>query len=137
MAHGIEGRVPFLDPVVAELAFRLPDRLKLAEGRGKYLLRKWLADTLPSAEPFSPKRGFTVPVADWLARKPELGKLLAAQPQIQALCKPGSVETLFQRLDKRNGFAAWTLLFYALWHHRHIQNRPVSGGVFDVLSQRE
>ncbi len=137
MAHGIEGRVPFLDPVVAELAFRLPDRLKLAEGRGKYLLRKWLNDVMPSAEPFSPKRGFTVPVADWMARKPELGALLAAQPSIQALCKPGMVESLFQRLDKRNGFAAWTLLFCALWHHRHIQNRPVEGGIFDVLSQRE
>jgi asparagine synthase (glutamine-hydrolysing) len=136
MAHGIEGRVPFLDPVVAELAFRLPDRLKLADGRGKYLLRKWLSEVMPSAEPFSPKRGFTVPVADWLAKKPELGKLLAAQESIQALCKPGSVEALFQRLDKRNGFAAWTLLFYALWHHRHIQNRPVSGGIFETLAQR-
>lgn len=136
MAHGIEGRVPFLDPVVAELAFRLPDRLKLADGRGKYLLRKWLDGVLPSAEPFSPKRGFTVPVAEWLARRPELGPLLAAQPQIQALCRPGAVESLFQRLDKRNGFAAWTLLFYALWHHRHVQNRPVEGGIFDVLSQR-
>lgn len=136
MAHGIEGRVPFLDPQVAELAFRLPDPMKLAEGRGKYLLRKWLSETLPSAEPFSPKRGFTVPVADWLAKKPELGKLLAGQPSIQALCKPGSVEALFQRLDKRNGFAAWTLLFYALWHHRHIQNRPVAGGIFETLSQR-
>jgi len=136
MAQGVEGRVPFLDPRVAELAFRLPDRLKLAEGRGKYLLRQWLNGVLPSAEPFSPKRGFTVPVADWLARRPELGPLLAAQPQIQALCRPGTVEHLFQRLDKRNGFAAWTLLFYALWHHRHIQNRPIEGGVFDVLSQK-
>jgi len=136
MAYGIEGRVPFLDPVVAELAFRLPDGMKLAEGRGKYLLRKWLDGVLPSAEPFSPKRGFTVPVADWLSRRPDLGPLLAAQPQIQQLCRPGAVERLFQRLDKRNGFAAWTLLFYALWHHRHIQNRSIEGGVFDVLSQK-
>jgi asparagine synthase (glutamine-hydrolysing) len=137
MAQGIEGRVPFLDRQIADLAFRLPDPMKLAEGRGKYLLRKWLSDVLPSASPFSPKRGFTVPVADWLARRPDLGPLLAAQPQIQALCRPGTVEALFQHLDKRNGFAAWTLLFYALWHHGHIQNRPIEGGVFDVLSQRE
>jgi asparagine synthase (glutamine-hydrolysing) len=136
MAHGIEGRVPFLDPKVAELAFRLPDSMKIAEGRGKYLLRKWLDGVLPSAQPFSPKRGFTVPVAEWLARRPDLGPLLAAQPQIQEACRPGTVERLFQRLDKRNGFAAWALLFYALWHHRHIQNRPIEGGVFDVLSQR-
>lgn len=135
MAQGIEGRVPFLDPKVAELAFRLPDELKLAEGRGKYLLRKWLAGAMPSAQPFSPKRGFTVPVADWLARKPALGKLLAEQPAIEALCKPGAVESLFQHLDKRNGFAAWTLLFYALWHQRHIEDRPVRGGVFETLER--
>jgi asparagine synthase (glutamine-hydrolysing) len=135
MAQGIEGRVPFLDARVADLAFRLPDRLKLADGRGKYLLRKFLSEILPGAEPFARKRGFTVPVADWLARKPDLGTVLAAQPSIQALCRPGSVEALFQRLDKRSGFAAWTLLFYALWHHRHIQNRPVSGGVFETLTQ--
>ena len=29
MAHGVEGRTPFLDPTVADVAFRLPDRLKL------------------------------------------------------------------------------------------------------------
>lgn len=134
MAHGIEGRVPFLDSRVADLAFRLPDRMKLSDGRGKFLLRQWLSETLPSSQPFSPKRGFTVPVADWLAKKPELGAVLAAQPSIAALCKPGSVEALFHRLDKRNGFAAWTLLFYALWHHRHIQNRPIGGGILETLS---
>ena len=133
MAQGVEGRVPFLDPKVAELAFRLPDKFKLAEGRGKYLLRKWLSDVMPSAQPFSPKRGFTVPVADWLARKPQLGAILAKQASIQALCKSGTVEALFQHLDKRNGFAAWTLLFYALWHRRHIENRPLSGDVFETL----
>ena len=133
MAQGIEGRVPFLDPRIAELAFRLPDKFKLAEGRGKYLLRKWLSERMPSAQPFSPKRGFTVPVADWLARKPALGELLEKQPSIQALCKPGAARGLFQHLDKRNGFAAWTLLFYALWHHRHIENRPVGGGIFETL----
>src|SRR5208282_4544309 len=71
MAHSIEGRVPFLDPVVARLAFRLPDRLKLRRGLGKWLLRKWLARAVPEAEPMSAKRGFTVPVAEWIGRKRE------------------------------------------------------------------
>ncbi|MDE2512692.1 MAG: asparagine synthase (glutamine-hydrolyzing), partial [Alphaproteobacteria bacterium] len=29
MAHGVEGRTPFLDPAVAQVAFRLPDDLKI------------------------------------------------------------------------------------------------------------
>jgi len=134
MAHGIEGRVPFLDPEVARFAYNLPDRLKVAKGQGKALLRQWLAGTLPEAKPFSKKRGFTVPVAEWIAGRPELGALVAAQPGVQELCRPGSVEALFRAGGKQAGFAAWSLLFYALWHRRHLENRLPQGDVFETLS---
>jgi asparagine synthase (glutamine-hydrolysing) len=135
MAHGVEGRVPLLDPVVAEVAFRLPDRLKVRGNRGKYLLRRWLAEALPEAEPFSRKRGFTVPVGEWIARRgAALGPLVAAQPGIAEVCKPNAVAALFARNDKRAGFAAWTLLFYALWHRRHILGAAPAGDVFDTLA---
>jgi asparagine synthase (glutamine-hydrolysing) len=62
MAHRVEGRTPFLDPVVAAAAFRLPDALKVRDGRGKWLLRRWLAENFPAARPFARKQGFTVPV---------------------------------------------------------------------------
>ena len=79
MAHGVEGRTPFLDPVVAAFAFRLPDELKVRNGMGKWLLRRWLAEHVPAAEPFARKRGFTVPVGDWIARRgAQLGPLVAA-----------------------------------------------------------
>jgi asparagine synthase (glutamine-hydrolysing) len=133
MAHGIEGRVPFLDASVAGLAFRLPDRLKIRNGLGKHLLRKWLSTALPSAQPFSKKRGFTVPVAEWLAAKPELGPLLAAQDCVKAVCPPGAVEALFAAMDRKRGFAAWLLLFYALWHKRHVEAAPLGGNVFESL----
>ena len=68
MAHGVEGRTPFLDPELAALAFRLPDELKIRRGLGKWLLRRWLAEQLPQAQPLARKRGFTVPVARWIAR---------------------------------------------------------------------
>ena len=71
MAHGVEGRTPFLDPLVADFAFRLPDDLKLRRGLGKWLLRQWLAQHVPAAAPFARKRGFTVPVGgmDCAARR--------------------------------------------------------------------
>ena len=134
MANGIEGRVPFLDAEVARFAYNLPDRLKLAKGQGKAALRQWLAGVLPEAKPFSPKRGFTVPVGDWIAAKPHLGALVAAKPCIQEICRPGSVEVLFKAGGKKAGFAAWSLLFYALWHHVHIEGRAAGGDVFSVLS---
>jgi asparagine synthase (glutamine-hydrolysing) len=49
MAHSIEGRVPFLDHKLVEFAFALPVSLKLRNGAGKYVLRRAIADRLPSA----------------------------------------------------------------------------------------
>ena len=49
MAHGAEGRTPFLDTKVAELALRLPDALKIHRGLGKWLLRRWVAERVPQA----------------------------------------------------------------------------------------
>ena len=136
MAHGIEGRVPFLDPMVAALAYRLPDGMKVHRQLGKWLLRSWLARILPISKPFSRKRGFTVPVEEWIARRPHLGGLLAAQPGIQEICRPGSVQALFRQPDKRTGFAAWTLLFYALWHRSHVAGLKPQGDVFETLSSK-
>ncbi len=141
MAHGVEGRVPFLDPVVAEFAFRLPDRLKIKHRRGKWLLRRWLETGLPASRPFSRKRGFSVPVDEWIsARARDLGPLVAGQPGIAEISRPGAVETLFSGLHsgagKRHGKAAWTLLFYALWHRAHILGHDSRGDLIDVLADK-
>ncbi len=136
MAHGVEGRTPFLDREVAKAAFCLPDRLKVRKRLGKWLLRKWLSEKLPAAKPFSEKRGFTVPVAEWIVRKgARLGPLVAADPTIRAICKPGAVEALFRATDRRAGFAAWMLLFYALWHRQHIAGTGATGDVFEILAE--
>jgi len=140
MAHGLEGRVPFLDPAVVAASFSLPDRLKIEGRMGKILLRRWLDKALPVAGAFSKKRGFTVPVGEWIAGKSaELGPIVAAQPGVLAACDETKVVSLFSALhknpgDKRRGFAAWTILFYALWHHRHILGQRADGNVFDTLS---
>jgi asparagine synthase (glutamine-hydrolysing) len=137
MAHGVEGRTPFLDPKVAEFAFRLPDALKIKRGVGKYALRRWLADAAPAAAAMSPKQGFTVPVGEWVTRHgARLGPLVASTPAIDEICNPGSVEPLFRSAERRAGFAAWTLLFYALWHRRHVLGKAPEGAIFDVLGER-
>ncbi|HJO98067.1 MAG: asparagine synthase (glutamine-hydrolyzing) [Rhodospirillales bacterium] len=137
MAFGVEGRTPFLDPRVAEVAFRLPDALKVRSGRSKWLLRRWLERRLPEAKPFTRKRGFTVPVGDWIARQGRrLGSLVADQPGVAEVCRPGTIESLFSATGKRAGQAQWTLLFYALWHRRHILGRDPGGDVFETLAEK-
>jgi asparagine synthase (glutamine-hydrolysing) len=135
MAHGVEGRTPFLDPVVAEFAFRLPDGLKTHKRWGKWLPRKWLDAALPAAAAFAPKQGFTVPVQAWIAADAErLAPLVANSAGVAEIAKPDAVARLFAKAaEKREGFAAWTLLFYALWHRRHALGKTPDGDVFHAL----
>lgn len=135
MAHGIEGRTPFLDTAVADAVFRLPDGLKIHKQRGKWILRRWLDRVMPAARAFERKRGFTVPVGEWIfERGAELGPLVAASPAIAEACHPDRVVALYKSTRKRARLAGWVLLFYALWHRRHIELRHPEGNVFDVLS---
>ena len=137
MAHGVEGRTPFLDPQVAAAAFRLPDDLKVRRHTGKYLLRKWVSSRVPEADAFGRKRGFSVPVGHWIAENGRrLGPLVAAQPGVSEMAIPEAVERLFAKpTEKHLGFAAWTLLFYAVWHQHHIVGLPVTGDVWSMLEQ--
>jgi asparagine synthase (glutamine-hydrolysing) len=138
MAHGVEGRTPFLDPVLADFAFRLPDELKIRQRLGKWLLRRWVGEHVPATAAFVRKQGFTVPVGEWIARRgATLGPLVADQPCIKELCDPAAVMRLFTHArERRLGFAAWTLLFYALWHRHHVRRRPAAGDVFAALGDR-
>ncbi|MBS0562320.1 MAG: asparagine synthase (glutamine-hydrolyzing) [Proteobacteria bacterium] len=136
MAHAVEGRTPFLDPGVAAASFRLPDELKVRNGMGKWLLRRWLEKHMPAARPFAPKQGFTVPVGQWIkSRASALGPLVAAQPGVAEVADPAKVRALFGKLDHgREAIAAWKLLFYALWHRRHILGLPAAGDTFETLA---
>jgi asparagine synthase (glutamine-hydrolysing) len=66
MAHSIEARVPFLDPVVADLALALPSRHKVRGLSTKRLLRRAVAPLVPPEVARGPKRGFSIPAAAWL-----------------------------------------------------------------------
>ena len=124
---------------MADLAYRLPDKFKIRGGLGKYLQRRWFKRIMPNSQPFAPKRGFTVPVEEWIAaRADKLAPLVARTPGIGEVCYPDAVEKLFRKCagggDKRLGIACWQLLFYALWHRIHAEGAGRDGGVFDCLA---
>lgn len=137
MAHGLEGRTPYLDPEVAAFAFCLPDPLKVKGRTGKWLQRTLLDKLAPDFQAFAPKKGFTVPVAEWIrARGASLADLVAAQPGVDALCHPEKVRAVFAASDKRAGQAAWSLLFFALWHQIHSLGHSPGPSPEETLSQR-
>jgi asparagine synthase (glutamine-hydrolysing) len=118
MAHGLEGRTPFLDDEVARFAFRLPDKLKVRGKYGKWILRKWLETHCPAADPWAKKKGFTVPVSAWIApRAAELGPKIAGVKGVAEVCDVEAVKAVFA--DARHEKARWPLLFYAVWWQIH------------------
>jgi len=66
MAHSLEARVPFLDPVVAELALALETKQKVRGFSKKRLLRRAVEPLLPKEIVRGRKQGFSIPVAAWL-----------------------------------------------------------------------
>lgn len=137
MAHGLEGRTPYLDRSVFEHLFSLPDTFKIRRRQGKWILRQWLAKHLPEAEPFARKRGFMVPVAGWIQKKaPRLGVLVARQPGIEEFLPAEKVIEIFMKEKKSYAFAAWVLLIYALWHQRHIMRISPVDDAFSFLGMR-
>lgn len=119
MAHGLEGRTPFLDPAVAAFAFPLADRFKARGRYGKWLLRKWLERACPAAEPWARKQGFTVPVEAWIApRAADIGRRIAGIAAVRRLRTAEQVTAVFA-----NEAAAgrWPLLFFAVWSLIHLE----------------
>lgn len=71
MAVSLETRVPMLDKDVVEFAWSLPIEYKRNGDTGKQVLRDVLYRYVPKEIMERPKKGFSIPIEDWL-RKPEL-----------------------------------------------------------------
>lgn len=68
MGYGVETRLPFMDYRLIECALALPTRMKIANGYGKWALRRMTAGLVPDAVRLNrKKRGFDV-AANWIAQ---------------------------------------------------------------------
>lgn len=66
MAHSLEGRSPFLSKYMLELAPTLNDSYKINGKSTKYILRELSKKYLPKELISQPKRGFEVPLKQWV-----------------------------------------------------------------------
>ena len=130
MAHSLEARVPYLDPVVAGLALALPTRLKVRGLKKKVLLRKAAAPLLPRRIVYGRKRGFSIPAAAWLrgALEPFARDVLAPDTlRRQGYFRPEPVTRLIDRHvagEEDLSRQLWGLLAFTLWHERHVERTP-------------
>lgn len=127
MAVSLEVRAPFLDHRVAEYAASLPGDYKLRGRRTKYILKRAVADLLPPFVTRRGKKGFGVPVAEWLKvkLKPLARDLLSPERVKRAgLFNPEYVTRLQEEHERgvaNHRKTLWTLLMFELWHESFIE----------------
>lgn len=121
MAVSLEARVPFLDHQVVELMARVPPELKLRGMTTKHLLKQATRHLLPADIRLRPKKGFGIPVADWLKGplRPWLEDLVRPEEVARdGLFRPEGVRRLVDehmagRADHRK--LLWTLAQFLQW----------------------
>lgn len=128
MATSIELRVPFLDYRLVEWAARTPPWVKVGGGpaggyESKWILRRFSEKRLPAQIIHRPKRGFPVPVYDWLATdlKSWANELLSpSTAEIYDWLERSEVQDYLDKGTRQNSpekdqHRLWHLLILELW----------------------
>ena len=121
MAHSLEARSPLLDHVVAEFAWRLPDGYRVRRGTPKKVLRDAYRDALPSRVTSGTKRGFEIPMGEWLAGdlKPLLHDLLSSpNARVRDFIDDSLITALLDDegfADRNRAYLLYALLVLELW----------------------
>jgi asparagine synthase (glutamine-hydrolysing) len=121
MATGVEARPPLLAPALVELAWRLPDRMKVRLRETKWLLKRIAARYVPRDVIYRPKMGFAIPTPTWFRGR--LGEVTQALVNGSRAAAAGWVDpaaihsALEEHRDGRVDHATrlWLFLWLELW----------------------
>ena len=124
MANSLESRVPMLDRELVELAFQVPDHLKLNQGNIKILLKKIAAKQIPRECDYRQKEGFSIPIKHWLGTqfRPIMEELLDGKRlQQEGIFNVKTVNKLkHEHLGGRanHSHVLWSLMVFQAWRRR-------------------
>jgi asparagine synthase (glutamine-hydrolysing) len=129
MANSLEVRVPFLDYRVVDFIFSLPDDFKINRSMRKRILQDAFRDELPPELYNRPKKGFEVPMLNWL-RKELKGMIddLLSEKMIseQGIFNYTEIQKLKAQLNSSNPqdvhARLWALLVFQSWYKRYLRN---------------
>ena len=128
MAHGLEVRNPLLDRAVVELAFQIPSGMKQKGRTGKWILRELAKRRLPPGLATLPKRGFTVPIGEWIAgpyARQYADEVLGHSSHTGALLDQAVLRRWFDRHTARQADHSYVL--WAVWVLERWLNAAPSG----------
>ncbi len=128
MAVSLETRVPYLDPDVVELAFRVPEELKVKPDETKVILKRAASKLVPKECIYRPKEGFSIPIKNWLNNefKPLMDDLLdAGKIKNDGIFNPETIKRL--KSEHNTGTAnhshiLWSLIVFHDWKNRWLKN---------------
>jgi asparagine synthase (glutamine-hydrolysing) len=136
MAHSVEGRFPFLDRDVVELANRLPPEYKLRVLDEKHVLKRVARPLLPESILTRKKQPYRAPDALSFmgAAGSYLNDFLSAEAVAQAgVFEPEAVAQLWRKcraaagqMSNADNMALVGVLSTQLLHHSFVRNRPVA-----------
>jgi asparagine synthase (glutamine-hydrolysing) len=110
MAHSLEVRPPLLDHRLVEFALTVDPRLlrDVEGGRGKLIVRQLMDARVPEGHFDQIKRGFNLPIRNWLRSQPEL-----MSGALSRLAEAGVIRSLFRPWLTNE--QAWALLLLDRW----------------------
>jgi asparagine synthase (glutamine-hydrolysing) len=113
MANSLEIRVPFLDSDLVEWAFRLPGEVLLPKRAPlKYLLRKICADVYRGLPVANAKRGFVIPISEWLCGPlREVAEESLRSLHESGLLDPGGIEAVKEAFHREPNSPIWSRLW--------------------------
>jgi asparagine synthase (glutamine-hydrolysing) len=125
MAVGLESRAPYLDQNLVELAWQLPLKYKIHQGKSKWILRQILYQYVPPKLIERPKQGFALPLDEWL-RQPPLrdwaeGLLNPRRLQQQGYWEPQIIHQKWhEHLQGHFNWQAqlWPVLMFQAWQEQ-------------------
>lgn len=131
-ADGLELALPLASAPMLRLSASMPLSWKVAGPTGKRLLREALRDLLPREILDRSRKGFTVPVAEWL--RGELAgtaRELLAPGKVERWClleREGPLRLLGEHVSGRAdwGLALWGWMTFSAWYDRFF---PAEGGM--------
>ena len=124
MRYALEVRAPFLGTEIVNFLTTLPYEYKLHRFTAKYLLKELMKDKLPRNIIYKQKKGFGIPVSQWLKKdlKPLLLELLSKKRLLrQGIFSPNYVQKIIEEHmsgRKNNDKKLWTLLVFQLWYRQ-------------------
>lgn len=124
MANSIEGRVPFLDKEILDLAIKIPSKYRVSKTNNKIVLREATKEKLGEFLSNRPKLSFPVPVGDWI-KEDKYYKDIKEKFNSNIAYKYFNIDYINKLLDnhknknKRNTKKIMTIYCFILWYKEY------------------